>query len=419
MSGSLVADLGLGPAVWLFLTFLTCQVLFFKFSRLWSIRNVDLLLLFALAPGLMALVGSEEAQPWWAFVWLFLGSALWLVRCLIDLGLTRRPLLDPNLSSGGLACLMCGMLGLLLVETVNLPQTKGQARNPADPHAEPEPQRPAPRDDATASERTVHRVLSQAPPPGTLRRTLAVAAHVGVVLGLMAIGWQHFERPSLGLGMAACYLISPYARIAVVDTGQLVPAALIVGAVLGYRRPLAAGVAIGMSAAWMPAALGLLPLWAGFYRGRGAWRFLIGALGVLALGGGLAMWVGPLSEWARALGARSLAEAGLLLGSEEPRAGSFWNGVDPAYRLPVQIAFLAFSATTAFLPARKNLAQLIALSAALLVSSQFWYLDEGGTLIVLYLPLVLLMIFRPNLAQKHPLPRPAPTQLAGALTPAR
>ena len=42
-------------------------------------------------------------------------------------------------------------------------------------------------------------------------------------------------------------------------------------------------------------------------------------------------------------------------------------------------------------PAEKNLGELIAMSAALLIASQFWYLDEGGTLVLLYLPLLLLM----------------------------
>ncbi len=142
MSGSLVADLGVGPEVWLFLTLLGCVTLFFKFSRVWSVRNLDLLLLFALAPGMMLLVGAGErtTQPWIAFCWLFLGSALWLVRCLVDLGLTRRPLLEPNLNAAGLACLSIGILGLLMVETVSLPVDEGSKRNPADPgEARPNP----------------------------------------------------------------------------------------------------------------------------------------------------------------------------------------------------------------------------------------------------------------------------------------
>jgi hypothetical protein len=63
--------------------------------------------------------------------------------------------------------------------------------------------------------------------------------------------------------------------------------------------------------------------------------------------------------------------------------------------------------TVTLLPASKNLGHLIALSASLLVAGQFWYLDKGGTLMLLYLPLVLLMIFRPNLASRRQV-NPAP-----------
>ena len=60
MNSSLVTDLGLGPEVWLFLSLLGCVTLFFKFSRFWSVRNLDLLLLFVLAPGMMLLVGKRR-----------------------------------------------------------------------------------------------------------------------------------------------------------------------------------------------------------------------------------------------------------------------------------------------------------------------------------------------------------------------
>ena len=62
MNSSLVTDLGLSPEVWLFLSLLGCVTLFFKFSRFWSVRNLDLLLLFVLAPGMMLLVGKGD-QP--------------------------------------------------------------------------------------------------------------------------------------------------------------------------------------------------------------------------------------------------------------------------------------------------------------------------------------------------------------------
>ncbi len=66
------------------------------------------------------------------------------------------------------------------------------------------------------------------------------------------------------------------------------------------------------------------------------------------------------------------------------------------------IAYLMLTIATMLWPAEKNLAELIALSAALLVASQFWYLDKGGALVMLYLPLAIAMMFRPTLAGRRP-----------------
>jgi hypothetical protein len=413
VSGSLVADLGVGPEVWLFLTLLGSVTLFFKFSRVWSVRNLDLLLLFALVPGMMVLVGPGDSHPWIAYVWLFMGSMLWLVRCLIDLGLTRRPLLEPNLNAAGLACLSIGILGLLVVETVSLPVDEGARRNPADPG---ERAAPSPTGESNA-DLVVKEVLRNTPLPDSLRpnppqvilsRVLASLAHLGLVAGLLIVGWRHFDRPIAGLSAVACYLLMPYTRIAVVDSGQLVPAALIVAAVACYQRPATAGALIGIAAGWMPACVGLVPLWAGFYRGRRAIRFAIVSLAVVVSCALLARLVPDLALWARALGARTLFEAGLLPQAEPPASGSFWSGIDVSYRLPVLIVYLALVLFATIFPAEKNLGELIALSAALLVASQFWYLDKGGTLVLLYLPLLLLMMFRPNLVTKRPIPPPPP-----------
>lgn len=408
MSGSLVADLGLGPKSWLFLTLLSTITLFFKFGRFWSVRNLDLLLLFAPAPGLMWLVGRETPQLWVPFVWLFLGAGLWLFRCLLDLGLTRRPLLEPNLNAAGLTCAAVGLLALLMYETVSLQVDQGTARNPAEPRtmvgAEAPPAPPE-------LEAPVKEVIRQSPLPVQLKRSpvsvvlsrvLASLAHLALVVSMVLIGRRHYDRPVAGLAVAVCYLLSPYTRIAVVDSGQLVPAALIVAAILFWERPSLAGALIGLAGGWMPPCLGLIPLWVGFYGGRNGTRFLAGAVGLAAVCA-LLPWVIPgLDAWALSLGARNLVQAGLVPNVEAPAAGSFWSRIEPAYRLPILIAYLAMVLTSAFWPVRKNLGELIAMSAALLVATQFWYLDEGGTLILLYLPLMLLMMFRPNLNSRQP-----------------
>jgi len=240
-------------------------------------------------------------------------------------------------------------------------------------------------------------------PQVIVSRVLASLAHIGLVVGLLAIGWRHFERPLTGMAMAACYLLLPYTRVAVVDSGQLISAALIVAAVFWHQRPALAGVLIGLAAGWIPACLGLIALWAGFFRGRGMVRFIVVALGAVCGCAILGYWMPGLAEWARALGARSIAEVGLLPRFEPRSSASFWSGIDSSFRLPVLIAYLSLVIVTAIWPARKNFAELIALSAALLVASQFWYLDKGGTLVMLYLPLAITMMFRPTLAARRPL----------------
>ncbi len=406
MTNSLVTDLGLSSEVWLFVSLLGCVTLFFKFGRFWSVRNLDLLLLFALAPGMMLLlVGNTERSTWFGYIGLFIGSGLWLIRCCADLGLARRPVLEPNLNASGLVCLSVGVLGLLLAETVSLPVEEGAARNPAEPTGRGERAAATP----GSSSATVRQVIQIAPLPSSLKRevpqvivsrVLATLAHAGLVVGLIAIGWWHFERPLTGFAMATCYLILPYTRMAVVDSGQLIPAALIVAAVVWHLRPTIAGVLIGLAAGWLPACLGLIALWAGFYRGRGAIRFVTVTLGVVLICAVVGRW-GGLEDWPSALGARSIAEVGLLPHFEPKSTGSFWVSIDSSFRLPVLILYLAMVVVFAIWPVEKNLAELISLSAALLVASQFWYLDKGGTLVMLYLPLAIAIMFRPTLSARR------------------
>src|SRR5207237_674912 len=70
--------------------------------------------------------------------------------------------------------------------------------------------------------------------------------------------------------------------------------------------------------------------------------------------------------------------------------------------IPIFLAYMALLILTAIWPWPKNLAQVIALSAALLVGIQFWYADQGGVYVLWYLPLLLLLVFRPNLEERRP-----------------
>jgi hypothetical protein len=357
------------------------------------------------------------------YAWLLLGSGVWFVRSLVDLGLTRRPLLEPNLNVGGLACVTIGLLGLLIAETVLTPVRDASARNPADPNAErhAEPFRARYHID---SPEPAALIPSHAPPPSAEKRVVACAAQIALVAALLAACWSHFESVPTAFAVTACCLILPYTRIAMVDGGQLIPAASIVAAIAVFDRPLLTGALLGIAGAWMPPIFALVPLWLGFHGRAGAFRFLVGFCLILGLGMAttqlLAYFHLDMQNYGRALGARTLAEVGLLPWLvETPRAGSLWAFVDPSYRLPVLVTYGVLVAVAAFWPTRKNLGELIALSAALLVASQFWYLDEGGALVQLYMPIVVLMVFRPNLTEKRPRPRKPKTADASTLiTPA-
>jgi hypothetical protein len=70
--------------------------------------------------------------------------------------------------------------------------------------------------------------------------------------------------------------------------------------------------------------------------------------------------------------------------------------------MPIFIACATFVILLAFWPSPKDLGRLIALSAAVLLGVQFWYADRGGVYVLWYLPLVLLMVLRPNLSDRYP-----------------
>src|SRR3954454_18621251 len=108
-------------ATWFCFAALLAVALFFKFSRLLSVRNWDVVTLFLLFPGLLLL--GEAGYESVGYVWLFAGSAYFLARCLLDLTLVQRPALAPNLTFGGLAWLA----GALLICVVAVAFRQGDA----------------------------------------------------------------------------------------------------------------------------------------------------------------------------------------------------------------------------------------------------------------------------------------------------
>ncbi len=415
MTGSLVGDLELSGSMWLVLSLISLMTLFFKFSRIISLRNLDLFLLFALAPGMMFLVGASGrgGGSFTAYALLLGGSFLVLIRCLADVGLGRRPLIEPNLNPSGLSFLGTCILILLMIETISLPVQAGKQRNPAETGLNDKEKKKVessvnPITDTI--EKTGKAFLDATPiptkvekiePREILSRLISAISHLTIVICLIYVGWQHFLRPITGISAAVSYVMMPYTRIALVDSGQTLPAALIMLAVAFYRKPWLTGVLIGLAAGWMPACLGIIPVWIGYYQGKKRWRFTLAGLSLVLISALIGLDFPDFASWARALGARSIAETGLLFDRETPMSASLWTGWDPSFRLPVVVAYLIMALLCFLWPAEKHLGEVISMSAAMLIFSQFWYLEKGGTLVLLYQPLILLMMFRPNLQPRQ------------------
>lgn len=90
-------------------------------------RNLDLIGLILLAPGLLVVdygVAHDDASiAQVGYVWLFITNGLFMIRLLLDPMMVRRPLLEPNLSVGGMTFLGISMLIFLMANVVNSKMT--------------------------------------------------------------------------------------------------------------------------------------------------------------------------------------------------------------------------------------------------------------------------------------------------------
>lgn len=485
------------PTTWVYLSSFLTIGLFFVFHRFWSMRNLDLVLLILLAPGLLivhegrrrqmlereesrqraaeteaaesarAVMGdtgapetlpnsaskstddpisamaamatgkvslgtgdaadthqgdntvadgaitsgadpgvADAAEPMTAidverygFIWLLSVQVLILVRLLLDPLMIRRPLLDPNLTSGGLmfigVWLFIFMMANVITSTPRLQAEQGPQLGPGyslmnmlpaiptRPVLESTPTAVAPENAADASRYVV------------LARFLAIFSHLSIVVGIISIGYRHFGNVRSGIGCATLYLMLPYTAQMTGRVDHALPAALLVWAVLNYRRPLIAGLFLGATAGLVYYPLFLLPLWFSFYWRLGVRRFALGVGISLVTMMALLVVDGSLP-----LGHHLMRMFGLMMPLMQGLEGVWGLGWQPIYRLPILVGFTLLSGFFAIWPAQKNLGTLIGFSAALMVAAQFWHAYGGGLYMAWFLPLLLLTIVRPNLEDR-------------------
>jgi len=428
MSDILFQYYRVNPTTWFYLSSLLSVALFFKFNRVWSMRNLDLLGLILLAPGLLAVeYGGYKASPavqQMGFLWIFSVSGLLMVRMLFDSLMVRRPLLEPNLSVGGLTFLGISLLVFLLANVITTrPQRDDLAGAAAATRLETReaevdadqlarlgpgypllfllPQISTQRifsADATVAGDPTPTETSRREIHETTARVMAILSQLAIVSGMIAIGWLHFDNVRLGIAAAVLYLLLPYTALMTGRVDHALPGALIVWAVASYRRPLVSGGLIGLAIGTIYYPVFLLPLWCSFYWERGIRRFVLGVAASLALLV-VALWFTSPDA------AIFLGQLRQMFGWIFPNAVSlegFWALPfnDAVFRLPVLAAFVAMMATLAIWPSPKNLGTLLSCSAAVLLGSQFWKAHNGGLFMAWFLPLLLLAVFRPNLENR-------------------
>jgi hypothetical protein len=422
------------PTSWAYLSSLLIIALYFKFSRFWSVRNLDLIGLILIAPGLLLVKygldhGVTDSRAaiveHVGYIWLFSVNGLFLLRLLLDTSMVRRPLLEPNLSVGGLTFLglaLCVFLTANVItgnpEEADLSgsQRAAHLRDFVDSQSElntlktygpgfplvyllphistqsvlgdeaqsvtqvpTEPGKPI---------RLVHVVTAQ---------VMAILSQLALIVGMALVGLRHFDNVKMGIAAATLYLLLPYTAMWTGSVAHALPGALLVWAIVLYRRPLWAGCMIGLAFGTIYYPLFLLPLWISFYWQRGLWRFLLGMLAMIVL---LVITLALTSID----GAMFLARLQQMFGIQFPVGENLrgvWQYWSEVYRYPILAAFIGLSLSFALWPAQKNLGTLISYSAAVMLGTQFWHAHSGGGLaLAWFLPLLLLTIFRPNLEDR-------------------
>lgn len=388
---------------WFYLSLLLILAVFFKFGRIWSVRNLDLVLLLSLAPGLL-LVRTTTLRPTVGYCFLFVVSGLLLIRVMLDAVFTRRPRLEQNLNPAGMAFLCASALlfqttkimteqpDLTAVRTVRgaddllKRQDQSGTASDADPQSETGP----------AGRLLATPVLPLAGGAEiAAARAMAFLSHLAVILGLIAVGRWHFSDTNLGLSMAALYLLLPCTAYDVSKVNHLLPAALIVWAVAMHCRPMVAGVLLGLACGTVFFPIFLLPIWVAFYWKRGALKFSLALVltGAVLLGSLILTSADSTSFKQQTLGSIDWS----ILKFQADEGVGFWSLYNPAYRIPVFVTFMMMLIALTIWPSRKNVEHLLAHSTAVVVATQFWYPHQGGIYVLWYLPLMLVVTFRPRL----------------------
>lgn len=447
---SILTGYEVNQPTWFYLSLLLILSVYFRFGRFWSLRNFDLILMLSIAPPLLILKKAPEyGAPALVIVTLTL-----LARTLWDGYFTRRPKLPQNMTPAGMAFLCISAMAFLGTKAIKEEPPKDELReivrarqlvkgldSGPQPGSKPKAgdsgyskegeskkeveSKPAPQEEGSEAgpgARLIYAAVA-ATPAGHPRsatsqeavlyfaRFMAIFAHLAVISGLICFGYYHMGDLHLGLAMATLYLLLPCTTYEVGRVNHVLPSALIVWAFVAHRRVLVAGALLGLACGTLFFPIFLLPLWTAFYGRRGWGKFVIAVGGVtLAMIAGLWLLTGPI-------GVLPESDLGFIdwtkLRFNETEPTGFWSLFPAAYRIPAFVTFLTMVTGLAIWPRHKDLATLMASSAAIVIATQLWYPQQGSVYVLWYLPIYLMVVFRPPL---HYSAAPDATQSSATVT---
>ena len=300
------------PTTWAYLSSLLMIAVYFKFNRFFSIRNLDLVGLISFAPALLMIqYGQQHADSRQCARRLHLAIRrerdCFMLRLLLDALMVRRPLLEPNLSAGGLTFFGISLFVFFIANVItgkpNLSDVAGSERaaglsqreasekemNSLRTHGPGFPlifllpeistqsmlgenaqkATPVNNEELTKTEMVplVHVVTA---------RAMAILSQLAILIGLVLVGVRHFDNIKTGIAAATLYLLLPYTAMWTGSVTHALPGALLVWAIVFYRWPFMAGAMIGLAFGTIYYPIFLLPLWFSFYWQRGLIRFVFG-----------------------------------------------------------------------------------------------------------------------------------------------
>lgn len=392
---------------WVLHSSLLIAAIYGRFTKVWSVRNLDLVLLIGLTPALFV---------YQSYAWiLYSVSALFCLRLIFDCRFMRRPRVEPNMNAYGVSFLCLAAFIVLVVRvftqepsTEKVEQAENLINRTITDTADNEPTTTIVTTQALAISRNI-----DAPHAEQLAmRIVSVVAHAAIVVGLLVLGYKHFGSYSLGLAMSSLYLLLPCTAFYVHQVKHTLPAAFLVWAFVFYRRPVAAGSFLAMACGALFTTVFLLPLWAAYYGRKKLVRFGTG----LAVTGLILTVPFLLTSLPGTLPRKLIASMNWSLFSflnmEEYRAA---ETLQELARPHIMIVFFCVFLTITIWPRKKQLSHLIAHSAVLVVLAQLWYPQDPGLYVLWYLPLLILVAFRPRLRhlaeeeEPREAPRLAPT----------